>query len=137
VRIFTLQENIEAARSELASLREDFPKGPSVTASIRFEYELSNYEPAWSLCALHFKESRSEELWRLAFRIRLKIGSYEEARTIIDRAIEAFPTSEAVWLDAVELEVTHKQVSRARARLDKAMQKIPKSEELSLAAIEL
>lgn len=53
------------------------------------------------MCEKYFKESKSENIWRLAFRIKQKIGSYSEAYSIIEKAVSLFPDSIHIWKDIV------------------------------------
>ena len=101
------------------------------------EYEIENYKEARELCEVYFKESKGESMWRLAFRIKRKMGSYAEAYSVIEKAVGLFPTSISVWKDIIELEVSEKHVSKARALIDRAIQKMPRCEEIYIMAVEL
>lgn len=63
---------------------------------------MENYNEAWALCEKYFKESKSVDIWRLAFRIKQKIGTYTESFAIIEKATLFFPESLTIWKDIID-----------------------------------
>lgn len=80
---------IEEARGEIQKICDKFPNSAfCAVSSIWFEYRERRYPDAWEICSKVFKNfPKTEEIWELAIRIKMKIGTYEECKKLVDKGV--------------------------------------------------
>ncbi|KAI8890653.1 hypothetical protein K501DRAFT_236210, partial [Backusella circina FSU 941] len=123
-----LAGDVESARAILAEAFRANPNSEQIwLAAVKVESESNEHERARKLLELARKESGTERVWMKSVMLERQMKDYEYCNTLLDEALDLFPTFDKLWMIKGQLEDSQGNTTKAREVYNKAVKNCPKS----------